>query len=512
MNKLLLKKNLLRIICAAIPVIVTMLVVLSTGHHLKDVYLPNGDWNDEMIYYQMVNSHLDSDITGGYFGYNESQAPIGNFGAWSPARIVLWFLFGKVFGWSYNSQWIANLVFMSLAFLIYSVLTEVSLKDEIKMLAFFLTYFWFTKATLSGMSEASVWVILIIFFGYTKRWYVNEDVRTKDLVIGFLLITLLFVLRPYFAFLLIMFFDVLRKRIDFKKWLAMIVATIAVYAVLYILFNSLMVAPLFTGNLVETSFVDVFKTEGIIAGVLNLFAVAFDMIKTLFILIFQSITRSFLNITCCMALSTVLLLIESIILYRRKNAAKYRRLIIMWDCFIIVLIGASFYLFDIVYAIRHWSCFVIIMGILIAGIDDKASSIITAVNVVIFLYIFAGISTGDNGGIPIYTEEKELALNDFTSAMGTDSLTDSPWDNTIDWVITDIVDGQEKSTDYTLLFGAPRGYAINACKAKYISEQFDEVKARYIYTVNGGEAADFLADQGAEVVYSNDNVVLYKTR
>ena len=117
------KRIVTTILAALIPIIACISYGILQGIWIGDFYLPASEWNDEVLYFKQIEGVINYGIPQGYFGYNESTAKELNFSAWSPITLILYVLWGRVFGWSYNAPVICNIVLIGigLAFLVYKV-------------------------------------------------------------------------------------------------------------------------------------------------------------------------------------------------------------------------------------------------------------------------------------------------------------------------------------------------------------------------------------------------------
>ena len=58
------------------------------GVPVTGIYLPASSWSDEVVYSKQLAAVVQYGAPQGYFGFNESHAPIGTFAAWGPA--IFW--------------------------------------------------------------------------------------------------------------------------------------------------------------------------------------------------------------------------------------------------------------------------------------------------------------------------------------------------------------------------------------------------------------------------------------
>lgn len=79
-----------------LPLLAVAIFCLRYHQDLFSYYLPNSLWNDEVIYFKTIEGIKEFGIPQGYFGYNESHARMGTFGAWSPVIYLFDAMWGGV--------------------------------------------------------------------------------------------------------------------------------------------------------------------------------------------------------------------------------------------------------------------------------------------------------------------------------------------------------------------------------------------------------------------------------
>ena len=82
------KRALWSVATGGIFLVLYLLVVYKTP--MNEIVATNTTWNDDVLYYKQLASVLKYGYPKGFFGYNESQASIGAFGAWSPALFYIY--------------------------------------------------------------------------------------------------------------------------------------------------------------------------------------------------------------------------------------------------------------------------------------------------------------------------------------------------------------------------------------------------------------------------------------
>ena len=88
---------------------------------LWQVWMPPNIDNDEVIYNRQVVSVITHGGPLGYFGYNESTADIGRYGAWGPVLIWVYGLAGRLFGASVNTMFWCNVLFLALGVVVFTL-------------------------------------------------------------------------------------------------------------------------------------------------------------------------------------------------------------------------------------------------------------------------------------------------------------------------------------------------------------------------------------------------------
>ena len=84
-------------------------------------------WNDEDFYYNQLKSVLQYGHPLGYYGYDGSHAPIGNFGAHGWFILLPYVVFSKIFGLHFNTIAVVNLLLMTILIIVYEFLFKPSI-------------------------------------------------------------------------------------------------------------------------------------------------------------------------------------------------------------------------------------------------------------------------------------------------------------------------------------------------------------------------------------------------
>ena len=134
----------------------------AQGRAIGEVYLPNGEWNDELFYFKQVEGMVKYGYPYGYFGFNESHALKLSFAAWSPVLVFPWILWGKLLGWTLLSPVYCNIFLMMLSMFLFVILVKPSNRQLGILTILFSVFRPFTRYMLSGMPEVICFSLLIV--------------------------------------------------------------------------------------------------------------------------------------------------------------------------------------------------------------------------------------------------------------------------------------------------------------------------------------------------------------
>lgn len=510
------------IVMGLLPVITICFVMLVMNRNGFSVFWPTSNnpiHSDGLMYYQMVSNTLSADENKGVFGINESEAKVGNAYVWSPVRNINWIIMGKIFGWHINSPWIYNTIMLSIAFFIFALVTEVGWRAIFKMYILLAPFLGFSGIFLSGLSEASTYVYLIIFLALSIKWSQEKIVYGIEVLLAYILLTILFLMRPYFAILFLVLVYYHSKYGNKKNTLRLLFLLIPILTILYVIFNRYLVATS-SGNYVGA--------QTLASGTDSIITKAEIVIQTLvnsvaqIVLVIKHTLLSNENDTNIVFYSTttigVILAIELIYLIKKKIVCGNEKILIeLWLVVSIVISVLIFLTCSFQVALRHVAFISLVLIILFIIKEHSEKTSLLYFNVFIIFFISLPVFIQNNGVIPLFNEEKLLAINDINNKFIEENDAEGKWDNTIDWVCEDyfIDEGGNKcyfSTDYSYLYGLTSQMGISVCNSQFIIDNIDNLKSRYIYINRGGAMESLMVENGKELIYSNDAISIYKLR
>ncbi len=497
------------ILLALVPVLGCFLWILIKGGSVDRVFLGASPWNDELIYYKQIECMVRDNIPRGYFGYDESRALIGSFGAWTPALLIPWAIFGKVFGWTYNTVFFANYFFLALALFGFVLLSKFDLKKTVVAGGILLLMEPLQRYLLSSMTEIICVSYLCIFAGLLLGY---RDSNHKKLYFAFMLavLAILTILRPYFVIFFAFTYAVTHKS---KLKIALTTVTAAGSLLATFAIFDYFTCP-YLGDVFHTEIFTMLFEEGFFATLKYFF-------ETLFHYIFAILSASYGGLKSgygpgiyfgTFLVMTLLLFIQLLLNRKKKNVAIP---IIMIVCHILMLLALIF-MYNLQDGFRHLMAFIVMDILLIVYEDTNRCKISVAAMVTVLVYLairtvnplyFEIPFDGSDGVSKACIEDlrKELDRCMFT----TDGCS---YDNDVIVVFMDKEAGsseEETVIKWQYGYAIPEGFAISLCTSEYIYANVGSLMSRYIMTQSGGAIEQLIKD-GCEYIAGNEEIAFYR--
>ena len=206
------------------PLLSAMVFCLKDGRMLNEVCIYLSGWSDEITYFKQIEGMVEYGSPKGYFGYNQSKAMYGPYSVWGIFPLIPYYLFGLIFGWTYQSPIYANIFLCTIALLIFIIMVRPRWSKMLGFSACWLFYYFLNRYVVSGVIEAFFISTLIIIYScgmYLHSSMVREQPgrcftsrkNTIVLVGVTILIMYITICRPYYAVLfLIPFWKTIREK------------------------------------------------------------------------------------------------------------------------------------------------------------------------------------------------------------------------------------------------------------------------------------------------------------
>ena len=509
------KKIIYGIILGCLPILSCLINLIINKKTFSDVWLGQSQWNDELFYFKQIECMVKDMIPQGYFGYNESSAQFLSFGAWSPVILMPWALWGKIFGWTYASPFVANIVFLTIAMLLFGVLADPSWPQTIASGLFFMLVTPLSRYMFSSMPEIVCLVPLIIVMGLIIGFRGSKR-QSLRMVFILLLLAFLTLMRPYFfVFFLFPFFITRQKKeSDRIATLLVLLASLG----LYFFMSSKMNAQYFT-DVYRTDWVDAFKNDGLGAGFVYLIK---ELLHYMYEIIRASVGGVRGGYPIGIYFAAFLIVIGEYLLLSIYLLVKKERKAVLAVCMFFcqfAMLGAICLMYSLQDGFRHLLVFIVVGFLLSAFLINKKylRRILLAINGLALAWIFVVKAQDPLYFGTVFNNANEVAnkasVEDFKEEL-TDRMELSQglcWDNDVALVFMDGKEGEEEHLiQWQYAYSLPQGFAISLCESTYVSENISNIKSKYIMTMTGGEVEKLL--NSAEPVAKNSSVAVYKMR
>ncbi len=505
-------QEMIKISCAFLfPLFVCILQCWRLGGSLFDVYLPNSQNNDDLFYFKQVEGMIEYGFPQGYFGYDESHALNLSFGAWGPLTLIVWAIWGKVFGWSISTYYWCNIFFQGLALAFFTYQAKPKTKHMIAAGILIGLFPGFSKYTLSCLVESHIISYLILFYGLALG-YAREQKKWK-LIGMFVLGTFLTCMRPYLVLLIILpgIFVFLKK-----KGLG-IILTGAVgggAVALYFTMAKYLTAGYFTA-LFDSYIFRRFLDEGIYAGTRWIVYKAIQSMRLLAGYMKQSIlTGKFMGSNYCIVIMICIMALVMLVFFI-KNKEKLQAVIYShYIVTVCISVAAALILMDKVNeGSRHSISFIIVGCILIAFMTNWKSlwrPIVLGALILFLFYYYP--DDGQDYQIPLRTQERYEEQQAWNEIVKEIEVTENgpSYENTVIWAFSDNLDGTVIHMNWRPILAVPKGMGISCCRFEYTSANLANLQSRYIMTQTDGELAAYCKEEGYSVVGEYDNIILFQ--
>lgn len=492
-----------------VPILLCVITCAVDGKGVWDVYIPSSTWNDELYYYKLVEAILEHGYPMGYYGFNESHALKLSFAAWSPVLLLPWVIWGFIFGWNLMSPVICNMVMMALAIFLFTYLTKPKKWQLLGMTVMLSMFTPMVRYTFACMPEITCFFLIIVFLGVAIS-YCEKQSGIK-IIFLFLLSALATLMRPYFIL-----FMLLPGYYWFKKHkLAGILGTIGIIGVtggIYAAIKYYLGAEYFT-DLFNTEWIETFFSDGIFAGIKFMVYKIFNVGIQFFRMFIESFLSGLPAGALFVAFIMVLVLMALTTISKWKSKEKDVSVYLHFTFCTFGMWMALLLMYKMTEGSKHLSAF-IVTGILLISLVSVKQWWKWIVMTCLCGFLFVVMAKEPiNYDIPYKTEKLESRLLTLQEELQKNlELSDvSPsFENTVIWVFSDKVDGQEIQLKWQMLYLFPDEYGINLCYGNYVLQNFDTLKSRYVATIPGGEIEKMLREKGAKLMAENEDIVIYK--
>lgn len=506
------------LLAALLPLLLCVVYCLKEGAWIGQLHLGSAGNNDTLFYYTQVSAVVEHGYPRGYFGFNESNAELLSFAAWSPLMLLPWILWGKLFGWNMWSPFLCNIFLFALVCVLLIYWIRPTYKQMLACGSMLLVFPGFARYTMSCLAEMTFVCFMLLFYGLAIGYARTQ--KRSYLISMLVFASFLAWLRPYFVLLLFLpgFFWV--RQVERKKvWvpigttLGLFVADLGAYFAIQKYLTAEYFSDLFNWNLITPFF-----EQGFGAGFGNFLYYVRYMVGELSRAIKMSLTTgAYLGSNYCVLGLLVALLVVWLILARKKEENAYFFVYIHYLFSAVISVVALLLLMQKVNETsRHIMSFVavgmVLLGLTVRAKWKNAWMVGFVLLMCVYLYHLFPNTQGDYP-VPVVRQEAVLAQEAWEEIYANLELTEDDvptFENTVVWVYSDLIEGETVRMTWQHMLSLPAGMGVSCCTSEYLLENWDNLQSRYISTNVGGRVDEQCKQAGFEKLGEAYGNALYK--
>ncbi len=496
-NKHKILKRILWGLLIASPLVSVYLLCAVQGGNLFEVYLPNANnllWNDEAFYYKQIEAMVHFGIPQGFFGYNETHAHHLTFGTWSPFLLAPYMVFGWIFGWTFSSPVIANILFVTISFGILVFVLRPTTSSSLFLILFNILYTAGSRHIVSGMTEALCFSFAIVLT--VLLLYMIKEKASVVYVVFFIVISMYAILmRPYFLIFPIVF--AVYGFIEKKRILSVVTIISGIVAILvYFVQTNYLSAP-YLVNMIRIDNYLYFLRE---ATVFHFFEYLFKNLglgyEAISGRIVNILNGDFYSVIFALYLTVIVLCIVRLCVSIKNKNKKY---IYCFSSILFILIAVMFaliLLYEVFLGGRHMLTFVYVAVIALSFGKFKLDKVLLLALMFMLTFIFK--SDGNFYSIPMKNHFDVTVLQEVEQILEREmppaGVTHDRFESTIAMVAVDKNIQDENHIMYAKwqdIYYFPKGYGIN-----YVQDPTGVFRSKFIYTIKGGKMEQAILEHG----------------
>ena len=482
--------------------VIFLFVIYAAVYHDQDLWnfwLPTRQLNDDVIYSRQMAGILSDGQPRGYFGYNETHASVGHFGAWGPVLIYLYAIPGLLVGTGVNAMFWCNVLFAIAGWVIFAYGAKLTGKQQVFFAVLAGCLWTAVQQVFTGTAEPVLYFLILVIVGASVSLQRNWSIKWYVLLaVACFLIT---VVRAYTVLFWIFPILVLWKRRS--KW-AIASAALAVFSIIgYFVVTAWCNAPYYEGIDVDyTAFQLLFEGHGIRAVVYEIKRILQQM---------KSMWGDYLNPMLngwateqAIAFLGLLFLIATTLLsvvidIRRKRNVQIRVYALLCACTGLL---AMFAFYSVSPMSRH--CTMLGIVLLAACVYEYRGVWWIALLSVVFLGLLP--KSLELNPLPTYDAQMDAQIQTVSTALekameSNDS--DDPWEYTLAYAF-----GEDVFHGY--LYAVPAGMGIQFDRRSYLRKSENPIYSKYVMVGHDTETEDRLLTEGWQELVSTEDLVVYE--
>lgn len=474
------KKILKRLFISLSIVLIIFFLMLFLGRNMFLINPYDSGLNDEAFYLKQIKSIMFYGSPQGYFGYNDSSAKIGGFGAWSPLILYIYAIFGILFRSSNYVVYIVNLMIVVLSLFYLFQSNKLNTKEMLVYLIPISTFLGL-RYSYSGMVEALYYSAIILIFAS----YINK----KKNYFGLLIIFLASLTRPYFLLFILIF--IFKDEYNKKEYLAIGLLSFLSLLV-YVLTNYFLQAAYLFPQVRIFSYLVFLRDYGIngfLPMIKSIFVDFFSISKEIFDFIRTDFIKSD-EPAVGYAIFVVTSIYVLINLFIKKNKKYMLMFFILIVEYIVVVI-----LYYFKPGFRHIYIVLLLVWYLI--INENKDNKLLLISLLLISSTFTYFYFKNSNRWGIYPAQEPYVIKDNTNFINNYDMSENTVyiELGIDW------------DTYRVMNNMPDYYGYNICLSDYVPN-LKEKKSGYIVISNKSENIELFKDR--KIIFKNERVTIFE--
>ena len=487
---------------SAVAAVLFLLLVYAVAYHGTDLWklwLPTESYNDNVMYNRQLVGILVSGQPQGYFGYDESHALIGHFGAWGPILMYLYSIPAMLIGIGFNTMFWCNILFAVVGWSIFVCGAQLTWKRQL-VFAIAVGCIWTPlQQIFSGSAEPLQYFLILIVLGSSMALRHQWRLWWYILLLAACFLTT--ATRAYTVLLWIypMVLSLRRQR----RWSVISAALMAVSLACYFAVTKWCNAPFFGGVDLDFSAATLLMTGKISMAVQYQIGRIANQIEILWRdYIYPTLKgeakmqgTAFLVLLFLIVLTALSLVID----FLKKRAVRIRVLALI---FVLVSLIALFSLYDMNPMARH--CTMLALPLLVATVYEANKSLILCLPILL-VPLVAG-KTLMFYPLPTYSEKIDSQIQQIQNALQSSlemNESEDPWSYTLAYSWGDNV-------FHGYLYAVPAGMGIEFDFNTYIADPANTIHSRYAMVGHGTDAEARLVRDGWQELVSTEDLIVYE--
>lgn len=476
-------------------------VVYYQDTDLWHLWLPTSSYNDEVMYNRQVAAVLRGGQPRGYFGYDETHAPVGRFGAWGPILIGMYALPGILTGDGFNAMFWSNILFAVAGWTVFALGTQLPWHKQLAFAAAVLCLSLPLQMVFGGLAEASQYFLILAILGASAA--LQRNIRLRWFVLLAVACTLITLVRAYTALLWLFPVVVLWNR---KRLWSAISVVLGIGSLLgYFAVTAWCNAPFFTGGDVDYAILGYFARGQVKTGVVYQVD---KMVRQLLSLWENYVFPTLEGDLKPQGLASLVLALLFLITLVSLCTDLWRRRPVLIRALALICVFLSQAAMLALYTIDPMTRHDIMLAVLLLAAcvyEWKAGGLVWLPTLVFPLLVGDGMMLN---ALPTYSQPIDAQIQQvYTALVQSQQEEDrqTPWDHTLAYAY-----GDEVFHGY--LYAVPSGMGIEFDQSAYLADKSKPIYSRYVMVNHGTAAEDRLLDDGWQILVSTQDLIIYEQR